>query len=240
MVKIEDSIFNIYCVINLQFRFQQKFIDFSILNSTKIVANIKEMSFFDKEKIISVSLQISDHIMQTFDFLVRIWYNYRTTTLAPYSDLEIKLGASVIFLTCFIAYWYLSDWIELQKKRGIYVRLMRLPIIGNLVRKEVLKTTKENAALGLPKAMYEPMVHIPKKGWSRDEIVGRLEEFHQEERRLTSDGKFSGIRFSDRKDVEEIAGEGAKRFLYSNLLYFDKTGPSRQMEIELISWVNKL
>merc|ERR1712086_711446 len=142
-----------------------------ILNSTKIVANIKEMSFFDKEKIVSVTLQIADHVLQALDFLFGYWNSYRTTTLAPYSDLEIKLGAAVIFLTCFIAYWYLSDWIELQQKRGIYVRLIRLPIIGNLIKKEVLKTTKENAALGLPKAMYEPMVHIPKKGWSRDVIV---------------------------------------------------------------------
>jgi len=178
--------------------------------------------------------------MHYVNITVSTCLDYRTTYLAPYSDLEIKLGAAVAFLTCFIAYWYLSLWIELQKKRGIFVRLIRLPIIGNLIRKEVVKTTEENAVLGLPKAMYEPMVDIPKKGWSRDEIVDRLEEFHQEERRLTSDGKFSGIRFSDRKDVEEIAGEGAKRFLYSNLLYFDKTGPSRQMEIELISWVNKL
>jgi len=211
------------------------------------------MSFFDKEKIISVSLQIAENIMHYcippplekfimhyVNITVSTCLDYRTTYLAPYSDLEIKLGAAVAFLTCFIAYWYLSLWIELQKKRGIFVRLIRLPIIGNLIRKEVVKTTEENAVLGLPKAMYEPMVDIPKKGWSRDEIVDRLEEFHQEERRLTSDGKFSGIRFSDRKDVEEIAGEGAKRFLYSNLLYFDKTGPSRQMEIELISWVNKL
>jgi len=211
-----------------------------ILNSTKIVANIKEMSFFEKEKIVSVSLKIVEYYIQALDFLFSTWSSYRTTTLAPYSDLEIQLGAAVIFLTCFIVHWYLSDWIELQKKRGIYVRLMRIPIVGGLIRKEVTKTTKENAAFGLPKAKYEPMIDIPQKGWSRDKIVNRLEEFHQEERRLTSDGKFSGIRFSDRKDVEEIAGEGAKRFLYSNLLYFDKTGPSRQMEIELISWVNKL
>ena len=117
---------------------------------------------------------------------------------------------------------------------------MMIPIVSGYITKETKKMQEENKVFGLPKGLYEPESEIPKKGWSKKEIVDRLEEYHQEEARFIKNGKYSGVRFSDSKDIEEIAGEGAKRFLYSNMLYWEKTGPSRSMELEIISFCNKL
>jgi len=53
-------------------------------------------------------------------------------------------------------------------------------------------------------------------------------------------GKYSGVRFTQNSDIEEIAGEGAKRFLYTNMMYTDRATPSRQMENEIISFTKKM
>lgn len=171
-----------------------------------------------------------------FDWLI----NYRATSLSIYTDFEVKLMLVIIAQLSFITYWYVRDWLEVQQKRGLYRVLMMIPIVSYLIKKEIKKTMDKNKVMGLPQGLYNPMVDIPAKGWSKTEIVDRLQEYHEEEWSHVKNGKYSGVRFSLRKDIEEVAAEGSKRFLYSNMLYWDKTGPSRQMELEVISFCNKL
>lgn len=116
---------------------------------------------------------------------------------------------------------------------------MKLPILSGMIKKECNKIYADYVN-NMNKGIYQPMRNIPEEGWSKDEVIARLEEYHQHEHKKTESGKYSGIRFTGRKDVEEVAGEAAKRFLYTNLMYIAKTTPSRQMENEVISFVRTM
>lgn len=122
---------------------------------------------------------------------------------------------------------------------GALTYLLKIPVISTVLKKEINKT-KMNFKNGLDKALYKPLKQIPNQGWSRTEIIDRLNEYSMYEYNKVSNAQFSGVRFTDNKELEDIAGEASKRFLYTNMMYFKKATPSRHMENEIISWTKNL
>lgn len=191
------------------------------------------------DNFMKVSQWFVDKAEELWDVFHYFWIRHRLTTFEAYSNLEITLMAIIAILVSANIYWYVCSWLEITYRRGMFRIIDQIPIVRYFVRKEMGKFIAGMKS-GLPKAMHGVMAEIPKKGWTKKQLIDRLDEYHEEEFSHTKSGKYSGIRFSDRKDIEEIAGEGSKRFLYSNMLYFNKTGPSRNMELEIIAFCNKL
>lgn len=136
-------------------------------------------------------------------------------------------------------YNWFTNWFSVQMRRGYLRILLNIPFVKGIVKNEISKVYLDYKN-GLPKGLHEPMDEIPKKAWNKTEIIQRLDEYHDYEYNMTKSGLCSGIRFSDKPEIEEIAGEAAKRFLYTNMLYHAKSTPSRQMENEVISFTKNL
>jgi len=92
----------------------------------------------------------------------------------------------------------------------------------------------------LPKTIHEPLKAIPAKGWTKAQIVSRLNDFQTEEKKQVEDPKVSGVVFTSRKEIQEIAAIACSKFLYTNIMYYAKTGPSRQLENEVIQFTRDM
>lgn len=138
-----------------------------------------------------------------------------------------------------ILYINFSDWLDVQQDRGLIRLVLQIPIVNWITRIEMGKFTSKYLK-SLPKMHHDLMVELPQKGWNKKKIIDRLSEYDNWERSMLTSDKYSGVRFSKDKEVEEIAKEASSRFLYSNMIYPDLTTPSRYMEQELMNFVKGL
>ena len=132
-----------------------------------------------------------------------------------------------------------EKWLIVQYHRGILYLLLKVPILSWILKHEMDKWHIKYAN-DLPRLKDNLMVKLPEEGWKRNKIIHRLDEYSDWEKKQISHGKFSGVKFHSNEFLEDIAGEASKRFLYSNMIYHDKTTPSRHLEMELLNFVKNL
>lgn len=164
---------------------------------------------------------------------------FRYETLEERTNLEISLMAAILVIGIYWMLHKIVDFIMLTKRRGLIRILLKIPIVNIIVGMECEKSCKEFRE-ALPKTAHEPLKCMPNKGWAKDQVIARLNDFHKDESKQVESGKFSGVLFTSRADIIDIAKEAASRFLYTNIMYYAKTGPSRQLENEVIQFTRGL
>lgn len=162
----------------------------------------------------------------------------RYQNLSRFTDLELLLFG---FLSLILFSWVknkISDAWALLKRRGLIRIVLKMPFSGSFVN----QCDKSHAEFrdNLPKTIHEPLKAIPKKGWSKSQIISRLEDFQKDEKKQVEDPKVSGVVFTSRNEIQEIAALACTKFLYTNIMYYAKTGPSRQLENEVIQFTRDM
>merc|ERR1711935_421699 len=165
--------------------------------------------------------------------------SFRYETLEKRTNLEVGLMAVIAVIILQWMYHKIAHFCHLTKKRGLVRILLAIPIVNLIVKMECDKSCKEFRE-NLPKTAHEPLKSIPNKGWGKDQVIARLNDFHKDESKQVESGKFSGVLFTSREDIVDIAKEAASRFLYTNIMYYAKTGPSRQLENEVIQFTRAM
>jgi sphinganine-1-phosphate aldolase len=188
--------------------------------------------YLDTERFVSYA---EDYIAQAHSGVLI----FRYETLKNRTDLEVTLMGMLAVIIISWAYYKMVDFIALTKKRGLIRLLLALPIVNIIVRMECEKSCDEFKA-GLPKTKHEPLKALPNKPWSKDQVIARLNDFQADESSQIKSGKFSGVLFTDRKNIIDIAQEASSRFLYTNIMYYARTGPSRQLENEIIQFTRAM
>jgi sphinganine-1-phosphate aldolase len=147
----------------------------------------------------------------------------------------------IVLLGSLFIFWVknkVSDFWKLTKRRGLIRLMLALPFTGGFV--DQCERSHSQFRESLPKTIHEPLKAIPVQGWSKSQIIARLNDFQKDEKSQVEDPKVSGVVFTSRNDIQEIAAIACSKFLYTNVMYYAKTGPSRQLENEVIQFTRDM
>nr|CCC91068.1 putative sphingosine phosphate lyase-like protein [Trypanosoma congolense IL3000] len=111
------------------------------------------------------------------------------------------------------------------------VRFFAEPII----RKEVKKSC-EQIKMPSKKGEYKAR-RLPEHGFSEEEVLGLVKEFHEDLDKPFDEGTLSGAVYHGGKSHTDLLNRVIRMFLWSNPLHSDVFGAVRKMEAEVVSMV---
>jgi sphinganine-1-phosphate aldolase len=108
------------------------------------------------------------------------------------------------------------------------------------VDEKLAESLRAEFANGLPKSSFKPFKALPKEGLKANQVNKRLQEMADLEMDIKTEGKYSGAVYSTDEDLVQLSKEASNRFLFSNLLFYELSQYSRQLEREVVAMLLNL
>lgn len=155
--------------------------------------------------------------------------------LWDWKPIEFNLLILAVVLWLVLTGIYLYRWLSECACFDLIKRLFKTKVDQKLA-----DSLRAEFAHNLPKSNFKPFKALPKEGLKANQVNKRLQEMADFEMDIKSQGKYSGAVFSTDEDLMQLSKEASNRFLFSNLLFYELSQYSRQLEKEVVSMLLNL
>ncbi|XP_044276439.1 sphingosine-1-phosphate lyase 1 isoform X2 [Varanus komodoensis] len=153
-----------------------------------------------------------------------------------------QLIASTITSTLLIVQLYMfmfqQESLTSRSKKWFFRVIRKLPMIGDLIKKQMNKTTEDMASsLSFLQDKRGYVKALPTKGMTQPEVIKKLKEYSSMGEVRWEDGKVSGTVYSGEEKLTDLFIKVYEEFAWSNPLHPDIFPGLRKMEAEVVRMV---
>lgn len=157
-----------------------------------------------------------------------------------YTDVNLLFGITLLLVCIAVSKGYerFAAWRNYGNRRitaaSIYYILTSIPIVKNIVKKELSKAAKQFGQ-SIPKTGMKSTKTLPAEGWKTSQIVKRLEAIEEFEGKILKGGKFSGSVFTQDEDIIKLNQDASNMLLHADMTQPQYHMFAKRLENEIVA-----